>query len=463
MQNRRTISLIMLLAMGLGQGCSTFAQASYDKSLSWADIRTLDLKRAMNSEYGSYANLYERNLPAGTHHLVLNDSDDRIDDPFKTPQPMRELVGFWLKIYTQYSTKNLVIFDRKHPEVIYEAMDFRDLAKTSRNAMAYEIVREQRVKKRIAEYRQAFAQLVKLKKRIKTLTPETKGLSVVQKNILNAISSSQHQHSLAEWSRGMRAQTGQRDNVIKGLLSAETFMPKMEEIFTQLDLPKELTRLPLVESSFNIAAHSKAGAVGVWQFMPLSGKEYMRVDPAPGIDERRSPLKSTIAAARLLKRNLVMTGNWPLAITAYNHGFTGIKRLTPKERASAIEGSLFQPCQKKKHLGYASSNYYAEFLAMVHAEAYRDVYYGESPLPVTPPLKFHRIKESKSAFQYALNAGVSLHDVQLFNPDIRNLKAKLPVGYYIATPGHEGEIDDLIGSIRAKRVFKPKRIAVTSN
>src|SRR5690606_8417959 len=100
----------------------------------------------------------------------------------------------------------------------------------------------------------------------------------------------------------------------------------MEEIFTQLDLPIELTRIPLVESSFNIMAHSKAGAVGVWQFMPLSGKEYMKVDPSIGIDERRSPLKSTIAAARLLKRNLKMTGNWPLAITAYNHGFTGIKR-----------------------------------------------------------------------------------------------------------------------------------------
>ena len=447
----------------LGQGCTTFAQASYDKSLNWSDIRALDLKRAMNSEYGSSANLYDRVLPAGTHNLVLNDSDDRIDDPFKTPEPMREIVGFWLKIYTQYSTKNLVIFDRKHPEVIYEAMDFRDLAKTARNTMAYEIVREQRVKKRVGEYRKAFAQLVKLKKRNKNLSPETKGLSQVQKNILVAISSSVHPHSLNEWSRGIRAQTGQRDNVIKGLLSAETFFPKMEEIFTQLDLPKELTRLPLVESSFNVAAHSKAGAVGVWQFMPRSGKEFMRVEPGAGIDERKSPLKSTIAAARLLKRNLVMTGNWPLAITAYNHGFTGIKRLTPKGRASAIQGGLFVPCQKKKHLGYASSNYYAEFLAMVHAEAYRDVYYGESPLPVTPPLKFHKLTKSKSAFQYALSSGVSLHDLQLFNPDIRNLKQKLPVGFYIATPGYEGEMDELIGSIRAKLVKRTKRIAVTSN
>ncbi len=463
MQNRRALLSLLLVATTLGQGCSTFAQANYDKSMSWSDIRAHDLRRAMNSEYGSPANLYDRVLPSGTHNLVLNDSDDRIDDPFKTPEPMRDLVGFWLKIYTQYSTKNLVIFDRKHPEVIYEAMDFRDLAQTSRNAVVYEIVREQRVKKRIAEYRQAFTQLVKMKKRNKTLSPETKGLTQVQKNILTAITSSSHPHSLSEWSRGMRAQTGQRDNVIKGLLSAETFMPKMEEIFIQLGLPKELTRIPLVESSFNVAAHSKAGAVGVWQFMPLSGKEYMRVDPAPGIDERRSPLKSTIAAARLLKRNLLMTGNWPLAITAYNHGFTGIKRLSPRERSSAIDGDLFQPCQKKKHLGYASSNYYAEFLAMVHAEAYRDVYYGESPLPVTPPLKFHKIKEGQSAFQYALKTGTSLHDIQLFNPDIRNLKQKLPVGYYIATPGHEGEMDELVGSIRAKRVARPKRVALTSN
>src|SRR5690606_23229763 len=121
-------------------------------------------------------------------------------------------------IYTEYSTKNLVIFDKKHPEIIYEAMDFRELANTARNKMAYEIVRERRVKKRIAEYRSAFASLIQLEKRLKkrkkSLTPETAGLTQTQKNILTALATAEHKHSLKEWSKSLKAQTGQRDNVI---------------------------------------------------------------------------------------------------------------------------------------------------------------------------------------------------------------------------------------------------------
>jgi len=427
----------------------------------WSDMKALDLETVFKSRYGSRANLYEPSIDASSHVLALTDADNRISQDFKVQPAMRNIVGFWLKIYTEYSTQQFVIFDKRHPEVVYEAMDFRGLAQTSRNRMAYEIVRLRRIKKRISEYRRAFANLGRLKKRNRHLNSETPGLSDLQARILAAIEKSDHKHSLREWNASLKTQTGQRDNVIKGLLAAETFIPKMEEIFRQLGVPTELTRIPLVESSFNMMAHSKAGARGVWQFMPRSGREYMRVDPGAGIDERLSPLKSTVAAARLLKRNLSVTGNWPLAITAYNHGFTAIKRLKPHQRSTALDGSLFAPCAKKHRLGYASSNYYAEFLALLHAEMYKDVFYGDSPLPVAPPLKFHRVMKRQSAFQYALEHGISLHDFQLFNPDIRDLKRKLPVGLYVAIPGQENEMDDLISAIRVKprKVLRASRDA----
>jgi membrane-bound lytic murein transglycosylase D len=317
--------------------------------------------------------------------------------------------------------------------------------------MAYEIVRDRRIKKRFAEYRAAFAHLAKLSKGRK-LTPESKGLNDTERRVLASIAKAEHPHGIKDWNAGFRGQTGQRDMVVKGLLSAETFFPKMEEVFEELGLPRELTRIPLVESSFNIVAHSKAGARGVWQFMPVVGKEFMKVDEKNGIDERLSPLKSTVAAARLLKRNLVIAGNWPLAITAYNHGYTGIRKLSASERASAIDGRLFKLCQKGKRrtLGYASSNYYAEFLALLHAEAYKDLFYGDVPMPVAPALTFHRVNVPLTASDYARRNGIPLQDFRLFNPDVRSPKARLPEGFYVILPGNDGEIDELVSAITLK-------------
>lgn len=430
------------------------AYASIAGTVPWSGMSAFDLDAVFKSHYGSDHNLYDPVIPPGTHAAALVDADNRVSEEFSLRAPMKDSVGFWLRIYTEWTTRHAVIYDRTHPDLIYEVMDFRKLHNESRNRMVYEIVRENRINKRLKEYSAAFARLAKIK------NPRAKGvkLTALEKNILSVLSKTEHKHSMKEWKRGLRLQSGQRDNIVKGLLAAETFFPKMEEIFISLGLPKELTRIPLVESSFNLYAHSRAGAKGVWQFMPKSGHEYLFIDEKHGVDERLSPLKATIAAAKLLKRNLSMTGNWPLAVTAYNHGFTGIKKLTPSERASALTGELFQPCAKKKHLGYASSNYYAEFIALLHAEAYKDFFYGGSPLPIAPRLTFHKVLKPETPKAYAIRNGVKIKDFMLYNPDIKFAHKPLPKGLYVAVPGHEGDIDELISVIRPKlRPLKKSR------
>jgi membrane-bound lytic murein transglycosylase D len=89
-------------------------------------------------------------------------------------------------------------------------------------------------------------------------------------------------------------------------------------------LPVELTRLPLIESGFELHARSHVGAAGIWQFMPRTGRLFMRVDTL--VDERRDPIAATRGAARFLRRLHDRLGTWPLAITAYNHGPTGVAR-----------------------------------------------------------------------------------------------------------------------------------------
>ena len=135
------------------------------------------------------------------------------------------------------------------------------------------------------------------------------------------------EHGLRSRKR-VRAQRGVKERFATGLELSRRYLEQMQEIFREEGLPVELTYLPLVESSFNIRARSPAGAVGIWQFMRTTGRRYLRVNRS--VDERRDPLESTRAAAQLLKENYAIFGDWPLAITAYNHGREGIMRAVSK-------------------------------------------------------------------------------------------------------------------------------------
>ena len=99
----------------------------------------------------------------------------------------------------------------------------------------------------------------------------------------------------------VRSQRGAKEHFTEGLRISGRYIAQMQKIFRDEGLPPELAYLPLVESSFNVRARSSAGAVGMWQFIPETGKKFMRIDDA--VDERRDPMASTRAAARLLKEN----------------------------------------------------------------------------------------------------------------------------------------------------------------
>jgi hypothetical protein len=83
----------------------------------------------------------------------------------------------------------------------------------------------------------------------------------------------------------------------------------MKQIFNKFGLPDDLVYLPHVESSFNPKAYSKFGAAGIWQFTRSTGRQYLTVDYA--VDERRDPIRASVAAARLLKQNYKKFKKWP--------------------------------------------------------------------------------------------------------------------------------------------------------
>lgn len=429
----------------------TPARAALDAPGTWLSPEALPSAPEPAHSLSAPWNLWEAHLSDQQLDSMLSDAEGRVPKDFSVPAGMNEQVRFWLRIYTVYSSRQAVIFDEAHPEVVYEVVDFRNLARTSRNRAAFEIVSRQILKERIAAYRSGFARLKRHK---------GGRLSAEAAAIRRVSSSIRHPHRLDELQKNLRVQWGQRDQVIQGLQASAGYRSRMDHVFEQMGLPKELTLLSLVESSFNSKALSHAGAAGVWQFMPDSGAEFLLIHSSGSIDERVSPIKSTVAAARLLQRNRKMLGAWPAAISAYNNGHGKWLGVSRAEREQP--GKILTQCPKDKHvatrLGFASRNYYAEFLALLRADSYRDVAFGGATAETERPVRFVHIKDSAALGQLADDHRIPAAELLSLNPDVLSTRAPLPPGFLLAIPSLKDDFSAVIAATQAReRAFRNSR------
>jgi len=392
----------------------------------------------------------------------LNDSDGRINPEFRVPVALNEDVSFWMRVYTEYTTRHIVLFDRKHLGIVYEAMDFTELDKTARNRAAYEITLDHRVRARERAYRLALLHLAKLSSKSgekASFNHLTNHLTEIETKIQKAIAAYGKNVSYLDLAHNVHSQTGQADCIESALRSGDLYLPMMEKIFEAYHVPPEITRLSLVESSFNINAVSKVGATGVWQFMNRPAREYLLVDEHSGIDERRSPLKATIAAAQLLRRNRKILGSWALAVISYQHGLRGLRDVPEDQKSADGLDRLFHPGNHKIRLGFASRNYYVEFLAVLHAEAYRDFFYGAQKSNLAKQLGFVKMDHSITAQNLSKDTGLSLADFHKLNPDVTRLKGPLPKGFWVTVPSEiaTSPMPSLKGSLKGYQLAKQTR------
>ncbi len=123
-----------------------------------------------------------------------------------------------------------------------------------------------------------------------------------------------------------------RGFLTRSLKRAEQYLPYIRRVFKAYGLPESLAYMALIESGFRATSFSRAGARGLWQFIPSTARKYgLRVNWR--VDERLDPIKSTYAAAMYLSDLYKKFKDWPLAVAAYNCGEGKILRLLRYHRA----------------------------------------------------------------------------------------------------------------------------------
>ena len=240
---------------------------------------------------------------------------------------------------------------------------------------------------------------------------------------------------LREEDNRVRAQRGIKDRFLSGLKASGRYLKQMQKIFRDEGVPVDLTYLPLVESSFNLHARSSPGAVGIWQFMPETAKKFMRINKS--VDERKDPLASTRTAARLLKENHRLLGNWPLAITAYNHGTEGIQR-----GVSAVESDNLMDIIRSYEsptFGFASKNFYAEFLAALEVAKNSETYFPALQVHDPVPLDEVEIKRPITVQSLLKPVGISQAEFFSWNPALSPATKQLPPGYRVKLPPEKAD------------------------
>jgi membrane-bound lytic murein transglycosylase D len=299
--------------------------------------------------------------------------------PFVVPAGLEPAVEFWKRVFSEFSRSQLIFFDPLDMTKIYEVIEVGEDNRTN----AY--IDDERA--RIAA---------------------ANGVDIER----------------------VRAQRGIKERTAAGIKRSGRYLAQIQKIFSERGLPVELTYLPIVESSYDIGARSSVGALGIWQFMPRTGREYMRVNSL--VDERRDPIESSRAAAAYLKQAYDSLGSWPLAITSYNYGQGGMARAV----AQIESDNLVELIEKYEHpyWGFAPKHFYAEFLAAVEIGSNVSRYFPGLVLDSAVEMKEIEVKGKASLGSLISSSGLSRAEFLAWNPALAPTARIIPAGYRVKLP-----------------------------
>lgn len=343
---------------------------------------------------------------------------------FPRPSALAPRIDFWKSIFTRYAAQQILIHDAEHVDKVYTVLDLR-------GASDKEVARASADEKRRVQA---------ILRHLDTVTvPDGARLTGEHKRIFEMFRNVSEPRKFLAASERVRGQAGLQERFGEGIRVSRRYLPEMEAIFRAEGLPIDLTRLPMIESCFDVRAYSWRGAAGIWQFMPATGRLHgLRVDRL--IDERRDPLRATRAAAGYLREAYAALGTWPLAITSYNHGIRGIARGVDTVGTKDIAVLIDE--YRGRGFGFAGQNFYPEFLAALEVDRGAERYFGPLGVEPPPPTEEVLLEQPISVEIAAQEAGVARADLVAYNPSFASAvaagDAAIPRAYRLRLPAGAG-------------------------
>jgi membrane-bound lytic murein transglycosylase D len=344
--------------------------------------------------------------------MLAQAAAERIPHP---PELQRD-VDFWIRVYSEISSSEGFLHDERDLSLVYRTLKFNRDVQPRERRDAVNAERE------------------KIEAMLRHLASGATDLSDDEKKLAALFGPETSAARYTEASRRVRFQLGQSDRFREGLERSGTWEAHIARTFANLGLPPELAALPHVESSFDPTAYSKVGAAGLWQFMPGTGRRYLRVNDA--VDERLDPFRATEAAAQLLDFNFRFLDNWALALTAYNHGAAGMRRARDATGTDNIATIVRN--YKSASFGFASRNFYVSFLAALTIDRNPEKYFGN--LKRNPEMLFTEVEMPAFVPLAALQRTLQIDRTKLLalNPALRPAvwdgRRFVPKGYKLRLP-----------------------------
>ncbi|MDY6880313.1 MAG: transglycosylase SLT domain-containing protein [Desulfatiglans sp.] len=357
--------------------------------------------------------------------------------PFPLYPSIEPNVHFWTDIYTRYPTTKGIIHDSHDLSIVYNVIELIHPDRHGARA-----INRKRIKKAKQRYKII---LERLAQNASAIDPEAR-------RVADLFGLNPDPSVFRKARYRIRCQVGQKDRFRKGLVRSGAYLDEIKRIFQSHGLPEDLSYLPHVESSFNPKAYSKFGAAGIWQFTRSTGRQFMNVGYS--VDERRDPIESSKAAARLLKQNYKRLQNWPMAITAYNHGLSGMLRA---KRTKGGYEAVFND-YKSRIFRFASRNFYSEFLAARQAAKNHGKYFGA--IDFDTPVRTRKVVLDGYVGVEDLSCyfDVSMSTIRRLNPSLRppifNGQKYVPKGYLLTLPADTEKLWQNLSAQLPKDLYK---------
>lgn len=345
------------------------------------------------------------------------------DALFPAPPGLQPQVAFWRDVYSNWGRNRVALHDHRYLDLVYAVLTLPGEIGENQTPEQKDFVKEHQ------------EQLKTLLSQVEAKAAFNAPLTPAEQKLADRIrASSGGPGAIVGASERLRSQRGMRERFKRGLEISGRYDAAFRNVFREAGLPEDLAYLPHVESSFQNHAASAAGAVGMWQFMPGTARHFGMLNAA--LDERRDPVASAQGAARYLGSAYNQLRSWPLALTSYNHGVGGMKR------AQAAHGNDFVAITRYyagPGFGFASRNFYAEFLAARDIARNAQRFFPEG-VRYEAPLNLDRVRLRQTvdaptlASYYGLNSWELTNLNRAWNAAAQSGQISLPAGALVWLP-----------------------------